>query len=112
MEMRYCKDCEHFDPLAAVGREPVCTRFKREFVLSEDPVRGPRMGFSAPDCAVARGEKGQCGPQARFYVSRPGTDVWMAEREAKKEVLTRHANGELTPLSGPSLWQRIVSLFP
>jgi hypothetical protein len=108
-QMRYCKDCEHFASGTAEYRAPFCQRFKREFVVSESPVFGPRKEFSAPECVVARAEKGQCGPQARFYVARSGTEAWMMERELARQAIAKEAQEELAPLRRDSWWQRFYA---
>lgn len=103
--MRYCKDCEHFNLAAQPGRNPYCGRFKREFTAGEHPVYGPRIEFSAPECAVARGEGGQCGTQARFYKARSGSEAWLAEREVTKAQVFAEAHEELEPARRP--WWRL-----
>lgn len=105
--MRYCRDCEHFDNAAAPTRPPVCGRFKKTFVASESPVYGPTTQFSAPDCATARAEGGQCGPKGRFFVARPGTAPWLEEREKKREEIFAEVHEELEPTRKTGLFERI-----
>lgn len=103
--MRYCKDCEHYE----IGEKgpPICARFKKTFIISEHPVYGPRIGFSAPDCAIARDENGQCGPQARFFAARYASPAWYEERESKLSEL----RAKLEPSPSKSLWARLREIF-
>jgi hypothetical protein len=103
--MNYCIDCEHFmQDAKKPERGPICMRFKRDFIVSEDPVTGARWDYSAPDCKTARGEGGQCGAQARFFEARPGTAPWVAQRERERVKVFDEAAEELAPLRRP--WWR------
>lgn len=111
--MRYCKDCKHFElpTYTGNGGRPYCARFKKTFTSSEHPVFGPTVNYSAPECEVARGEGGQCGPQARFWVPRDGTQAWYDLREAERDKIVREAREELAPLNRKSVWQWFRELF-
>lgn len=63
-----CVNCRHFHLMPERG--PVCMRFAKQFAGAFDPVYGSTKHISAPDCSVARGEKGQCGPKGRFWTDK------------------------------------------
>ena len=59
--MRFCKDCRYFDTGGPVVRlTPIC-------LAVMDPVMGEPAGQT---CSDARGEKGQCGPDAKLFKER------------------------------------------
>lgn len=110
-----CMDCKH---VRIVDRGPVCMRFGKEFQSGFDPVYGPRMNLSAPDCKVARAEDGQCGPTGRSFKPRPGTaayDDFVQEELDKIDRQQRADAGRIIITEPPQdtrpWWRRLLEAF-
>lgn len=83
--MRYCKDCIHMKRDIVAAK---CNALTQRDFDRDDPVHGPQWTEIEEDCTDARGEGGECGPDAKLYEPKEHAPGW-AEKRAEEERRSR-----------------------